>query len=95
MQVKIRDLRQVIDELFSHLEDVGHTWVEITDDYYWNIPQDYRYDVTREPSEFDIGQLSDDWSELQKILTGANEPISYALVWASSILQHIGEKIVH
>ncbi|HEY0764151.1 MAG TPA: hypothetical protein VGD61_17370 [Pyrinomonadaceae bacterium] len=95
MRINVHELQHISDRLFSHLEEIGQNSVEITDDYYWEIPQELRYDAIKEPKEFDVGQLSDDWLELQQILHGTNAPISYALVWLSSLLRNIGEKVVH
>src|SRR5205085_3362148 len=89
MRINIHDLKRVSDQLFSHLEEIGHNSVEITEDYYWNIPKEHRYDPMQEPKEFDLGQLTEDWSELQQILNRTSEPISYALVWLSSLLRNI------
>lgn len=94
MRVNISDLRRVSEKLFSHLEQNGHSSVEISADYYWIIPEERRYDPYNEPTDFSLGQLTDDWSRLQKIAEEENEPIGYALVWLASILQAIGEDIV-
>jgi len=38
-----------------------------------------------------LGQLSDDWAEMQKIASGEKEPIGYALVWIASLYRYVGE----
>jgi hypothetical protein len=50
--------------------------------------------VYEEPSELTVGQLSEDWKELQQISSGQKLPIAYALVWLSSVLRFVGSKIV-
>jgi hypothetical protein len=94
MQVKISDLRALIEQLLSHLEENGHSCVELSGDYYWDIPREYRYDPHKEPKDLNLGQLTDDWTELLKISEGKSEPLGYALVWLSSILRVVGEEIV-
>ncbi len=47
--------------------------------------------MNKEPSEFDIGQLYEDYHFLEGILLNNDEPIGYSLVWLSSILKYIGE----
>ncbi len=94
MQVKVSDLRILCEKLFSHLEKIGSGSVKISSDYYWNIPKESRYDKYEEPGDLDLGQLTDDWAELKKILEGKSEPIGYALIWMSSILRAIGEEVV-
>lgn len=94
MEIKLSELRQLSEKLFAHLEENGFSTIEITSDFYWNIPEETRYDRYEEPKEFTMGQLSDDWNELQKILRGDRESLGYALVWYSAILKAIGEKVV-
>jgi hypothetical protein len=94
MQISTNELRKACELLLTHLEESGHSAIEITRDYYWNVPQEQRYDPYQEPAQFDMGQLSDDWSELQGILEGRKVTVSYALVWLSSILRSVGETVV-
>ncbi len=84
-------LRAISDILLDHLENTGQVSFEVESDYYWNIPFQNRYDQYIHPTELTLGQLSDDWSELEAILSGSRDPIGYALVWYASILSRIGE----
>lgn len=92
MKVDTATLRKLSEKLLSHLEQRGYGAVELPADYYWHIPKEQRYDMNRQPSDLSIGQLSDDWHELQKILSGESEPLGYALVWLASILRAAGEE---
>lgn len=94
MHINISDLRLLSEQLLSHLEGKGRSSVEISNDYYWSIPKERRYDPSLDPGDFTLGQLTDDWNELQRILEGKSEPFSYALVWLSSIFQAIGEEFI-
>lgn len=91
MTVTLADLRQITLRLYDHLEQRG---VQPPQDYYWSIPREQRIDVTKEPTEHTLGQLSDDLNELARISTGETEPISYALVWLSSVLHELGETTI-
>lgn len=94
MRIPLAQLRQVTNQLYDHLEAQGHSSVEIPHDYYWEIPKEQRCDVYRDPAGLTMGQTSDDWEELRKILTGESEPIAYALVWLAALLREIGEEVV-
>ena len=94
MQVKVTDLRALCDSLLSRLAEQGIEQVEIKADYYWDIPEVERYDVYRAPVEHVVGQLTDDWAELRKVLDGTGEPISYKLVWLAAVLRAVGEIVV-
>lgn len=96
MRVEINDLRIVCEKVFSHLETEGIDCVEIPYNYYWNIPEKFRYDVNQDPdpNQFDLGQLSDDLESLKGIASGDSPPLAYALVWVANIFTVIGEKNV-
>lgn len=94
MQIATSELRQAVTRLLDHLDCAGQAVLTLDKDYYWSVPPDQRYDPHKRPTELTLGQLSDDWSELKKIITGQSEPIGYALVWLSAILRAIGEENV-
>ena len=91
MNIELSELKAIFLVEIGHLEELGYKRIEIPVDYYWNIPKDVRYDPTNEPHNLDLGQLSDDWQELQKRIRGDNDPITYDLVWLSTIIRAIGE----
>jgi hypothetical protein len=94
MSMSINELRRITARLYDHLEERGVKRVELGGDYYWSIPREQRLDVTKEPTEHTLGQLSDDLSELARIGNGDAEPIAYALVWLSSVLRELGETTI-
>ena len=94
MTLTLADLRAITLRLYDHLEQRGVDGVQPPQDYYWSIPREQRIDVTKEPTEHTLGQLSDDLNELARISTGETEPISYALVWLSSVLRELGETTI-
>ena len=93
MRINVSDLRTVATRLFDHLESIGEHGVDVSQDYYWVIAESQLYDPTHTPSDFALGQLTDDWRELTKVLEG-KEPVSYSLVWLGSVLRAIGQEIV-
>lgn len=95
MNVKVAELRAMADRLFTHLEETGRGEFDVPEDYYWSIEKDEVYDPLKDPKNITMGQLSDDWNELNEILRGESPPIGYALVWLSSILRIVGEKSVY
>lgn len=94
MKVSATELRRAVDLLLEHIEESGSPVVEIDEDFYWDVPADRRYAPYQKPVELTMGQLSDDWSEIQKIVDGSRQPVGYALVWLSSILRRVGEKAI-
>jgi hypothetical protein len=91
MRVSTEELRRAALLLLQHLDQNGQSEFEIAEDFYWDVPESARYAPYSEPNETTIGQLSDDWSEVKKILDGHREPLGYGLVWLSAVLRRIGE----
>ncbi len=91
MDIALSELKAIFLKEVDHLEKLGYDKINIPIDYYWNIPQEERYDPYKKPENLDIGQISDDWQGLQKILRGDRDPVTYDLVWLSTILLAIGE----
>lgn len=87
------DLVLTLKVLIQHLQERKAS-VEITDDYYWEIDEQQLYDPTKNPSAFGMGQPSEDWQRLSRIMSGAEPPIGYGLVWLASILRAVGQKNV-
>jgi len=95
MEISVSRLKTITEKLFSHLENLGFETIEVTEDYYWNIPQEEKYVMEKNPENLDIGQLTDDWDLLRKLLENDRDPISYEFVWLAKIFEFIGEKVVH
>ncbi len=60
MQVRVTDLKAVCELLFAHLNEWGIETVEIDHDYYWDLPEEDRFNVYEKPAVEQIGQLTDD-----------------------------------
>jgi hypothetical protein len=91
--VTVQELRVATEALFSHLERSGVTSIMLSEDYYWDVPAVNRYDQYQEPSQHTIGQLSDDLTELKRMLSGDQPIVGYALVWLAAILRRVGETV--
>ena len=94
MEIDVARLRQITNELLLRLEQSGTRQVELTSDYFWEIPSKLRYDNADEPCEFEMGQLSEELAFVNEMLDGTRPPVTFGLVWVSSLLRYIGEKII-
>ena len=94
LKISISELKSVTALLFDHLQEVIGEEIEIDHDYYWNIPKGNKYDSYDEPVSFTIGQLTEDWDFLLKILEDSEMVASFGFVWLSAILRAIGEDVV-
>jgi len=93
MRVNIRHLQAVTNRLLDHLAAQGYLSIEIPDDYYWSIPAEQRYDALRDPdpSQFGLGQLTDDWKWLQALRRPNRDPVVQQFWFAASLFQWIGD----
>jgi hypothetical protein len=94
MEIEIAKLRSITNDLLLRLEQDGTKTVELTSDYYWNLPPGEMYDKHDEPTQFVMGQLSEDLEFVNDMIEGRRPPVTYGLVWISSLLRYVGEKIV-
>ena len=94
MKVDLKTLENATRLIFKSLEEKGIKDIEIEKDFYWNIDKDEKYNPYTNPKKLDLGQISDNWLEIQKISNQETFPIPYSLVWLASIYRIMGEKIV-
>lgn len=90
MKISADELQRVIQILAENLSRQPE--INVGEDYYWEIPESARYNPYKKPDELTLGQLSDDWSELRKLLTQDRQPVGLDFVWLASILRKIGWK---
>lgn len=86
-------LRKIFAAITARLDEEELKSVALPWDYYWDIPAEERYNPYEDPANPNMGQLTDDWSDLLKILHGHMPPTGYSLVCLSSILLALGEAI--
>ena len=90
-KVPISSLRATATALLNHLEETVGSEVEISEDYYWDVAVEQRYDKVDDPTKFTVGQLSSDIEEVLRLADGTKEPLNYGLVWLAQVLRRIGE----
>jgi len=88
MKIQKKEVLDVLTLLSKKVnENFGDEIILSSQDYYWQIGLDDMYDVEQEPKELMIGQISDDWSELKRLLVNADDAISYDLVRLGELLK--------
>ena len=91
MPIDINTLEKATAAVFRHLRDAGVNSVDLEKDFYWSIEKEQRYEPYKEPTKMNLGQLTDDWQEIEKIACGDAEAIGYAFVWIAALYRYIGE----
>jgi hypothetical protein len=94
MKIETNELRAIMEKLFNHLDEIDIHSIEFPYDYYWDIPKEDLYDSYHEPSRHTIGQLSDNWNDLRKLLNDSKDPVSSDFVDAAAILKAMGQILI-
>jgi hypothetical protein len=92
MKVEISVLRQALEQLLAHTEEISGKTIEIDEDYYWFIAKEELHNPTKVPVAMSLGSLEDDWAKLLETARGTKEPFGYMLVWASAVLRALGDR---
>lgn len=69
--IDLQALRAAILGALDACEELMGRRLPVEIDYYWHLPIDAAFDMTKAPSEFTVGQLSDD---LQAVSVVSRQP---------------------
>ena len=94
MKIRLTEIARVSNDIFERLKDEGYDEIEISHDFYWDIPKDELYQPYNEPApeNFTLGLISDDLIELGRIANHSRDLIPYHLVWLAAVLRAIGHE---
>ena len=94
MHITVDNLRRVSAALFDRLEARGYETIDVPHDYYWDIDRVQRHNLDAEPENLSVGQLTEDWWNLEEMLRDESLCAAYGLTWLAAVLREIGELIV-
>jgi hypothetical protein len=93
-EVAFSDLRRVVNRLLDHAQEkLGSDVLIVEEDYYYHIPEDWRYQMYSPPGQPDIGSLHDDWEFCRTLVDPENEPVSLLLDELAPLLSYIGLRV--
>lgn len=96
VEIDLRDLKRAVDAILNHvIEDLGIQRVAISEDedFFWACPPPEMYDVSKKPTEWWTGRLSDDLDFIQRMLASNDGYMAFMLTHAAPLLRYIGEKV--
>ena len=94
VEINLSELRLVINRILDHIEhDLGHVSLKLTQDDYWEVADSERYDLTKSPDAYVVGQLHDDWEFLLSILNDKDQAVALMLIHAAPLLRCLGEQV--
>src|SRR5262245_44308835 len=94
MRISLESLRLVSTALFDQIEARGYHSIDVPPDYYWDVDRAQRHNLDAEPDNLSVGQLSEDWFNLQEMLRDESLCAAYGLTWLAAVLREIGEIVV-
>jgi hypothetical protein len=95
-EIDLKVLKSAVNAVLDHLlEDleIENVAIESGKDFYWDCPYPEMHDVSMQPSDLTVGQLSDDFDFVKLIRRGQSADISYNLVHIAPLLRYIGETV--
>ena len=90
IEISISELRLALDIALKDMEKMGLSKVVISEDYYWKVPIESRYNFKSDPPELNCGQLIDDVHWIKKLLSNGGTYTS--LMFLSGILDYISSR---
>ena len=90
MRVRIDDLLAAMTAVTAYLHEIEQSEVDLEQDYYWAISDGRVYDMNAQPSEFTVGQLSEDLTEVQ---SASKDASGHHLVHLEALLRAYGESV--
>jgi hypothetical protein len=94
IEIKIAELRSAINRILNHIEyDLGMIKIALDKDHYWDMFSEDIYDLAKDPKNFGVEQLGDDWEFLSGILKDKDRAVALMLIHASPLPRRIGEQV--
>ena len=93
--IKLTELKSIVDTLFDHaIEKSGDGVLTISSerDYYWCVPTRELFAMDHQPSQLEVGRLSDDWGFLQPLLVDKQQVFSLMFIHIAPLLQYLAAK---
>ncbi|MFV0460668.1 MAG: hypothetical protein ACK5MT_18070 [Actinomycetales bacterium] len=94
IEIPVETLRRSAGLLLDHLETSGGPIIALDKDMFWAIPAEHRGNVYAEPTEFTVGQVTESFQNITRIVQDPSTATSYALVWLADLLRAAGEAVV-
>jgi len=95
-EIDLRAVKRAVNAVLDHLiEDLQLASVPIKDgeNLYWDCIASATYDVSRQPADFTVGNLSDDNQFIQSVHRGESADVAYNLVHVAPLLRYIAETV--
>lgn len=93
-QIDIASFRNAFLNISDYLDEEGITTIDLDHDYYWAIDFDELFNVYETPSDLTIGQLYDDWEQIERLSKDVKDITPFDLIWFASVCRYVGERLM-
>ncbi|EMI48218.1 MULTISPECIES: hypothetical protein [Stenotrophomonas] len=93
MKMNLDTLEKVSSILFDALRSRGLQEIEVEDVFYRVVPWSERHSMGGERVELEVGSLFDDYSDIQRVASGQQEPLAYHLSALACLPYEIGGRM--
>ncbi len=88
--IKIDVMKAASEKLFAYLEEIGVSEIPLNHDYHWVMKHKEAVDPTKEPELRMLGQLTDNYDAMNRLLKDQDYRTTHDFVWLATLLDYIG-----
>ncbi|GAA5155824.1 hypothetical protein [Amycolatopsis dongchuanensis] len=89
VEISLGTLRAAFEQVMTHFQETEGDVVRLKADYFWSIPDDDIYDVTRDPGKLTIGQITESYEQLVSLVGDSDRRVTWEGVWLSEVLRAV------
>ena len=93
-KIKLKDLVKALKKIVKYSKSIGIKEVSLKEDYYWYIESEEKYDVESNPKNLTLGQLHDEYTDINLINSGESEAITNNFSELGAILDYLGRRLL-
>ena len=92
--INLEELRDVVNAIFDHLtKDLGLSNVELSENFYQEVPASCLYEAGQEFVVPDVGSLFDDLEFLAPLVKDRSQAVSLMFMHVAPLLRFIAQKV--
>lgn len=92
--IQIENLRVMCERIFHFIQnDLGISSVELNRNFYWNLPEDVRYNMEDVPLPQNVGSLVDDYEFIQSAITDKEQALPLMFQHLAPLLEMLSTQV--
>jgi hypothetical protein len=92
--VQIEQLRLSCERIFNFIQhDLGISSVQLDQNFYWELPEDVRFDMENIPTPKHVGSLVDDYAFVQLAVANSEQALPLMFKHLAPLLEMLSTKV--